>query len=127
MDRAAARSSTTFIRRVVDAIDRSVAVAQELGFGECLAGVIRILSGGNDVQLDVAPQFAKDHVVGRIAAQLTWHVYIDEADSGGEATIRKRRWSPTGGPKQDSRYPHVIREEFAGTESSCSRRVRATS
>ncbi len=106
-----------FIRRLGEGTNFSVSVAHEPGYGQYFAGIIRILSGGNDIHIDFAPQFAKDHVVGRIAAQLTWNVYVDDAASGGETTIWNRPWMPTGDPEQDSRYPHFTREELAGAEA----------
>jgi len=106
-----------FIHKIKEKTDFSASIAREPDFGQYFVGIIRILSGGNDIHIDFAPQFAKDHVVGKIAAQLTWNVYIDEASSGGETTIWNQPWTPTGDSEQDAKYPHFTKQALENVES----------
>lgn len=106
-----------FIDTVQQKTDYSIAVADEPDYGSYFAGIIRILCGGNNVHIDFAPQFAKDHVVGEVTAQLTWNVYVDEPRSGGETIIWNKPWIPTGNPEEDSKYPHFTREELQDVDS----------
>lgn len=94
----------------------TIGVAQEPGYGRYFAGIIRILSGGNDIHIDFAPQFATDNIVGRVGTQLTWNVYIDEDYSGGETTIWNKPWDWTGDPVEDAKYPHFTREQLRDEE-----------
>lgn len=96
--------------------DYTIGLARESGYGPYFAGIIRDLSGGNDIHIDFAPQFAKDNAVGHVRAQLTWNVYIEQAASGGETTIWNKPWDWTGDPLVDSKYPHFTREELADAE-----------
>lgn len=96
--------------------DYTIGVAQESDHGRYFAGIIRDLSGGNDIHIDFAPQFAKNNAVGHVKAQLTWNVYIAQAVSGGETTIWNQPWDWTGDLERDSKYPHFTREELADVE-----------
>lgn len=109
------------LSRFIDLINRetdySMAVAQEPGCGSYFAGIVRILSGGNDIHIDFAPQFANDHCVGNVTSQLTWNVYIDEPESGGKTTIWNKPWMRTGNAEEDAKYPQFTREGLKDAES----------
>jgi hypothetical protein len=103
---------TRFQELIRQKTDYAIDVAREPGYGRYFAGIIRVLSGGNDIHIDFAPQFAKDNIVGRVGTQLTWNVYIDENYSGGETTIWNKPWDWTGDPVEDAKYPQFTREEL---------------
>ncbi|MBA2673895.1 2OG-Fe(II) oxygenase [Ramlibacter sp.] len=95
----------------------AIGVAQEPGYGSYFAGIVRILSGGNDIHIDFAPQFAKNNLVGQVGCQLTWNAYMDDTSSGGETTIWNKLWDWTGDPAEDAKYPQFTRDQLAGQES----------
>jgi hypothetical protein len=109
------------LKRFIDLIHNrtsySVAVAQEPGHGSYFAGIVRILSGGNDIHIDFAPKFAVDHAVGRVDAQLTWNLYIDEPETGGETIIWNKPWMPTGNKEEDAKYIPYTADELSDAQT----------
>jgi hypothetical protein len=98
--------------------DYAIGLAEEPGYGSYFAGIIRNLSGGANIHIDFAPQFAKGkNVVGEVETQMAWNVYIDQPYVGGETTVWNKQWNWTGDPVEDSKYPEFTREGLSGVES----------
>lgn len=106
-----------FVELIEQKTDYRMSVAEEPGYGSYFAGIIRILSGGNNIHIDFAPQFAHDHVVGQVTAQLAWNVYIDQPPVGGKTTIWNRPWRRTGNAEEDAKYPEFTEEELESAEA----------
>lgn len=95
----------------------SAEVAFEPEHGSYFAGIIRNLSGGANIHIDFAPQFARGkNIVGDVSTQLAWNIYIDQPLVGGETSIWNKQWDWTGDPVEDAKYPEFTREGLEGVE-----------
>jgi len=71
-----------------------VAIAVEPDGQRYFAGILRRTVEGGSLHADYAPYTAPGYEVGRLEAQITWNLYVEALDSGGETSLFDRRWSP---------------------------------
>lgn len=72
----------------------AVSIAAEAGGERYFAGIIRQLSNGVGLHADFAPYYAPGYAVARVAAELSWNLYVEELSAGGEVSIFDAPWSP---------------------------------
>lgn len=91
--------------RMIDLLARSsrrpVQVAAEEEFGEYCPVIIRHASGGLHLHSDFAPYNSPGWSIGRIDAQITWNLYVQVTEEGGETTLLNFPWM--GGDERSSR------------------------
>lgn len=71
-----------------------VAIAQEPDGARYFAGILRKTVKGGNLHADWAQATAPGYAVGRVEAQITWNLYVEGLDSGGETTLTDRVWVP---------------------------------
>jgi len=71
-----------------------VDVATEPDGTRYFAGILRKTVTGGSLHADYAPYTAPGYAIGRINAQITWNLYVEALDHGGETTLYDRCWTP---------------------------------
>jgi hypothetical protein len=88
-------------RRMLDLLAANhggpVGTAVEEGFGEYCPIIVRHASGGLHMHCDYAPYNSPRWAVGEIDAQITWNLYVQEVESGGETSVHNFEWTPPPG------------------------------
>jgi hypothetical protein len=74
--------------------DREVGVAEEDGYGPYCPCVIRYATAGLHLHSDFAPLNSPGWDIAAIDAQITWNLYTQTTETGGETTIVHHRWEP---------------------------------
>lgn len=72
-----------------------VRVAEEPGYGPYCPCVIRHANAGLHTHSDFAPFNSPGWAIADIDAQITWNLYVQAPDSGGETTVYHLDWEPS--------------------------------
>jgi hypothetical protein len=104
---AAERQQSIFARafdpyqRMIEQLNKvnpaGAGTAVEEGYGEYCPIIIRHASGGLHLHCDYAPYNSPNWSVGKIDAQITWNLYVQQPKSGGETTVHNLQWTPPPG------------------------------
>lgn len=84
--------------------ERSIAVAEEPGFGRYYAGIIRETTGGGTLHADCARYSAPAYAISRTTAQISWNLFVSEPASGGVTTVHNAPYTP---PVKDGQYAEI--------------------
>lgn len=92
------KRSFNYLQRVIDALaavrTAPVGIANEGGpFGEYFAGLVRQINKCALIHSDFACFDAPDWKIGRILSQLSFNIYVQTPDSGGEAVVHNKQWN----------------------------------
>ena len=98
------------VQRIIDALNKlthnHVSIAEEPDGQRLYAGIIRNAGGGGALHADFAPFTAPNLGIGQINAQISWNLWVEHPQQGGETTVHHRPWTPaaheSGIPEQ---YP----------------------
>lgn len=86
------------VQRIVDSLHKAsgkdVSIATEADGQSLYAGIIRNAGGGGALHADFAPFTAPGLVIGQINAQISWNLWVEHPDRGGETTVHHRPWTP---------------------------------
>jgi hypothetical protein len=106
-----------FVARLRAAWPRDVRIASQPDGTAFFAGIIRDAHNGADLHADYAPFTAPALEIGRIAAQISWNLWVEHPDRGGETTIYHAPWTPERVPGRiPENYP-VADALVAGAET----------
>lgn len=82
-------------RAVATKCEREVSTFEEPGYGRYFAGAFRSFRGHGRLHVDCAPlHIATDWAVTRISSQLTWNLYFNVPETGGELVIHDTVHTP---------------------------------
>lgn len=70
-----------------------VMLGSETGEGDYFAGLIRYINQAL-LHVDWGPLDGPDWTIGSVQFQLSWNIYLDVPDVGGECLIYRRCWNP---------------------------------
>ena len=82
-----------FLTLLEDVSGYRAKVADEIGYGDLFAGIIRKASNGIGRHVDFAPMNSPEYDIARINSQLAWNLFVDSPPKGGITTIYNKPWN----------------------------------
>lgn len=86
------------MQRLIDRLSEcwggSVGIAEEPGFGDYFAGIIRFASKGIALHADYAPFNSPGYAIENIDSQLGWNLFVEVPSGGGVTTVHNEPWTP---------------------------------
>ncbi len=82
-----------FIQLLINVSGYDARIAQENGYGNLFAGIIRKASNGIGRHVDFAPMNSPEYDIAQINSQLGWNLFVESPSEGGVTTIYNRPWN----------------------------------